>query len=304
MDLESTLSTIAATIPQEVTQAFTQAVSYIPDNLRDSIRSAANYLPTEIDFISMAHFLLYFTAASLVLGTISRVVLGRKSSLNRSLSSVMAVLFIYTLTIVVYTFKPWSLDILLSPLPFTSFSGQYLIIHPITDLQFTALCTQVLSLLILCFLINLVGTLVPAGDGIVNWLLLRLITIFTCFALHLGVNWAFNTYLPHFLVAYAPTILLCVLAVMLLSGAASLVLGLVIAITNPFLGAMYSFFFSNVVGKQISKAIFTTAILCSILWLMDYFHFVVILITPAALLTYIPLALAMLVLWFIIGHLL
>ena len=304
MDFESTLSTIAATIPQEVTEVFTQAVSYIPDSLRDSIRSAATYLPTEIDFMSMAQFLLYFTAASLVLGTISRVVLGKQSSLNRSLSSVMAVLFIYTLTIVVYTFKPWNLDILLSPLPFTSFSGSYLIIHPITDLQFTALCTQVLSLLILCFLINLVGALVPAGDGIFTWLLLRLITILTCFALHLGVNWAFNTYLPHVLVAYAPTILLCVLAAMLLSGAVSLILGLVISITNPFLGAMYSFFFSNVVGKQISKAIFTTTILCGILWMLDYFGLVVILITPAALLTYIPLALAMLVLWFLIGHLL
>ena len=304
MDLESTLSTIAATVPQEVTEVFTQAVSYIPDNLRDSIRSAATYLPTEIDFMSMAQFLLYFAAASLVLGTIGRVALGRRSSLNRSLSSVMAVLFIYTLTIVVYAFKPWNLEILLSPLPFTSFSDTYLIIHPITDLQFTALCTQVLSLLILCFLINLVGTLVPAGEGIIAWLLLRLITIFTCFALHLGVNWAFTTYLPHVLVAYAPTILLCVLAVLLLSGGISLVFGLAISITNPFLGAMYSFFFSNVVGKQISKAIFTTAILCGILWLMDYFGLVVILITPAALLTYIPLALAMLVLWFLIGHLL
>ena len=304
MDFESTLATIAATVPQEVTEVFTQAVSYIPDTLRDSIRSAATYLPAEISFMSMAQFLLYFAAASLVLGTIGRIALGRRSSLNRSLSSVMAVLFIYTLTIVVYTFKPWNLDILLSPLPFTSFSGQYLIIHPITDLQFTALCTQVLSLLILCFLINLVGTLVPAGDGIIAWLLLRLITILTCFALHLDVNWAFNTYLPHVLVAYAPTILLCVLAVLLLSGGISLVFGLAISITNPFLGAMYSFFFSNVVGKQISKAIFTTAILCGILWVMDHFGFVVILITPAALLTYIPLALAMLVLWFLIGHLL
>jgi hypothetical protein len=248
--------------------------------------------------------MLYFAAASLILGIMSRVVLGKRSSLSHSLSSVMGILFVYVVTVILYTFKPWNLDILLSPLPFATFSDHYLIIHPITDLQFTALCTQVLSLLILCFLINLVGTLVPAGDGIVNWLLLRLITIFTCFALHLGVNWAFNTYLPHFLVAYAPTILLCVLAVMLLSGAASLVLGLVISITNPFLGAMYSFFFSNVVGKQISKAIFTTAILCSILWLMDYFHFVVILITPAALLTYIPLALVLLVLWFLTGHLL
>jgi hypothetical protein len=37
---------------------------------------------------------------------------------------------------------------------------------------------------------------------------------------------------------------------------------------------------------------------------MDHFGLVVILITPSALLTYIPLALAMLVLWFLIGHLL
>ena len=58
------------------------------------------------------------------------------------------------------------------------------------------------------------------------------------------------------------------------------------------------------VGKQISKAIFTTAILCGILWFLDYCELVVILITPAALLTYIPLALAMLILWFLIGHLL
>ena len=67
---------------------------------------------------------------------------------------------------------------------------------------------------------------------------------------------------------------------------------------------MYSFFFSNIVGKQISKAIFTSGVICFILYLMERFHLVVILITPAALLTYIPLALVMLALWYLIGHLL
>ena len=57
-------------------------------------------------------------------------------------------------------------------------------------------------------------------------------------------------------------------------------------------------------GKQISKALFTTGVVCGILYLMDLFGLVVILISPAALLTYIPLALALLVLWFLIGHLL
>lgn len=304
MDFETTISTIAATLPQEVQQVITHASAYIPDDVRDTIRHAASYLPTEIDFMSVAQFLLYFAAASLVLGVISRVVLGKRSSLNHSLSSVMAVLFIYTVTVVIYTFKPWNLDILLSPLPFASFSDHYLIIHPITDLQFTALCSELLSLVILSFLINLVDTLIPEGEGLISWLLLRLITVLGCFALHLVVSWAFRTYLPDAMVTYAPTILLAILVVMLLSGVVSLLLGLVIAITSPFLGAMYSFFFSNIVGKQVSKAIFTSSVICGILYLMDHFGMVVILITPAALLTYIPLALVLLGLWFLIGHLL
>lgn len=303
MDLE-TISTIASTLPQEVNQIITQASGYIPETVKDTIRHAASYLPTELSFMTVAQFLLYFAAASLVLSGISRVVLGKQSSLNRSLSAVMAVLFIYTITIVIYTFHPWNLNILLSPLPFASFSDHYLIIHPICDLQFTALCTELLSLLILSFLINLVTTLIPDGESFFSWLLLRLITVLLCFALHLVVSWAFRTYLPEVLVTYAPMILLLILATMLLSGVVSLLLGLVIAITNPFLGAMYSFFFSNIVGKQISKSIFTAGVVCGILYLMDHFGFVVILITPAALLTYIPLALVLLGLWFLIGYIL
>ena len=304
MDLETTLSTIAATIPHEIEQVITHASSYIPEELKDTLRHASGYLPTEIDFISVAQFLLYFAAGSLVLGGISRVVLGKRSSLSHALSSVMAVLFIYTVTVVLYTFKPWNLDILLSPLPFVTFSDHYLIVHPITDLAFPALCTQLLSLLILSFLINLVDTLIPEGEGIVSWLLLRLITILGSFALHLLVSWAFRTYLPDALVTYAPAVLLGILLILLASGVISLILGLVIAITSPFLGAMYTFFFSNIVGKQISKAMFTGGIICGILWLLEHFGLVVILITPAALLTYIPLALVLLVLWFLIGHIL
>ena len=303
MDFE-TLSTIAATIPQEFGSVISQASAYIPDDLRDAIRHTASYLPHEISFTDMAQFLLYFAAASLVLGVISRVVLGKYSSLNHALSSVMAVLFIYTITVTLYTFKPWNLDLLLSPLPFATFSGHYLILHPIADLAFTALCTELLSLIILTFLINLVDTLMPAGEGVFSWLLLRLMTILGCFGLHLVVSWTFRTYLPDVLVTYAPVILLGVLAVMLFSGIISLVFGLIIAITNPFLGAMYSFFFSTLVGKQLSKALFTTGIVCGILYLMEHFGLVLILISPAALLTYIPLALALLVLWFLIGHLL
>lgn len=304
MDLENTLSTIAATIPQEIEQAISQVAYYIPGELRAVMRHASSYLPTELSFITVAQFMLYFAAASLILGVMGRLFLGKRSSLNHSLSSVMGILFVYIVTITLYTFKPWNLDLLLSPLPFATFSDHYLIIHPITDLEFPALCEEILSLIILAFLINLIDTLVPHGENILSWLILRFITILACFALHLLENWAFHTYLPGVLVDYAPMILLILLAVLVLSGVITLILGLVISITNPFLGAMYSFLFSNVIGKQLSKALFTSGILCVILYLMDTFGLIVIIISPAALLTYIPLAMAMVILWYLIGYLL
>ena len=304
MDFESTLSTIAATIPEEIEQAVSQMAYYIPGELRAVMRHASDYLPTEVDFVSVAVFLLYFAAASLILGIIGRVVLGKRSSLNHSLSSAMAIAFLYAMTIVIYTFKPWNLELLLSPLPFATFSEHYLILLPISDLEFPALCTQVLSLVILAFLINLVDFLLPQGENLISWLLMRLITVLASFGLHLGATWAFQTYLPDVLVDYAPIVLLVILALMLLSGFLTLILSLVISVGNPFLGAMYSFFFSNLVGKQLSKAVFTSGVIALVFWVMEHFGLVVILITPAALLTYIPLALALLVLWYLIGHLL
>jgi hypothetical protein len=67
---------------------------------------------------------------------------------------------------------------------------------------------------------------------------------------------------------------------------------------------MYTFFFSNIVGKQVSKAIFTTVILCGIVYLMGFFGYIIISITAASLITYIPLALVLLLLWYLIGRVL
>ena len=300
MSFDSTLATIAGQLPG----VMTQAAAYIPDELSDVIWHAKSYFPVEVDLMSAAQFMLYFSAISLILGVMGRLVLGKRSSLNSSVSSAIGILFIYALTVVIYTFHPWNLEVLLSPLPFANFSGDYLILLPITDIQFPALCTQVLSLIVLAFLVNLVDTLAPKGSNLVTWLLLRLATMGLCMGLHLVVNWAFRTYLPNVLVTYAPMVLLLILCLCLLSGVVNLLLGMVIAVTNPFLGAMYTFFFSNIVGKQVSKAVFSSGIICVILYLLDIFGYTVIGISAAALLTYIPLALILLVLWFLIGSIL
>jgi len=304
MDLESTLSTIETILPEQIGQVFEYASAYIPEELGKIIKHASHYMPAEIDLISTAKFMLYFAAASLILGVLGRLVLGKHSSLNHALSASMAILFIYAVTIAVYTFKPWELELLLSPLPFATFAGDYLIILPLFDTAFPALCSEILSMVILAFLINLVDTFIPRGESVISWFFLRVLTIVLCMGLHFGACWVFETYLPEVLVTYAPMILLFLLVFMVFSGAISLVLGLILTLNSPFLGAMYTFFFSNIVGKQVSKAIFTTVILCGIVYVMGYFGYTVITITAAALMTYIPLALVLLLLWYLIGHVL
>lgn len=304
MDLDSTLADIAGHLPGVMTQIAGQAASYIPEELSDVIWHAKSYLPVEVDLMSAAQFMLYFSAISLILGVMGRLVLGKRSSLNLSVSSAMGILFIYALTVVIYTFHPWKLNYLLSPLPFATFSKDYLILLPITDLQFPALCSQILSLVVLAFLVNLVDTFAPKGKNVFTWLLFRLLTMAVCMGLHLVVNWAFRTYLPNILVTYAPMILLLILCFCMLSGIVNLLLGLLIATANPFLGAMYTFFFSNIVGKQVSKAVFSSAIICVVLYLLDLFGYTVICISAAALLTHIPLALVLLTLWYLLGSVL
>ena len=68
MDLESTLATIETYLPEQVEQVIEKAVSYIPEELSQVIWHASSYLPTDIDWMNAAEFMLYFTAASLILG--------------------------------------------------------------------------------------------------------------------------------------------------------------------------------------------------------------------------------------------
>lgn len=291
MNMESTLETI---------------VSYIPENLDlpGITAELSEYMPSEISFGSMMQFLLYFAVISLVLGTVGRVVLGRRSSLNHALSSVMGILFIYAATICIYCFKPWNLEAFLSPLPFVNFFGEYMILFPIRGIQFTFLCHEILSMVILAFLVNLLDTFLPKGKSIVGWYFFRFLTILFSMGLHLCFHYLECAYFPEFFSTYAPVLLLGLLIGMLLLGILNLILGVMLAVMNPVIGGIYAFFFSNVVGKQLTKAVFTSVILCSLVFLADYLSFSVISITVSSVTACVPFGCALLILWYLIGHIL
>jgi hypothetical protein len=252
----------------------------------------------------MLKFVCLFAAVALLGGTVGRVAFGKRSSLNHAVSSAMGIVFMVIVSALIYIFDPYELSQYLSPLPYVAFTEEYLVLFSFTGHGFAAICSEVLSMVILAFLVNLLDSFIPKGKGIVSWYLLRFMTVLLAMALHFAVSWAFDTYLPNVLVRYAPIILLGLLAVMLVLGVLNVILGAILAIVDPIMGALYTFFFSTIIGKQLTKAVFTTIVLCAVVFVLGYFGFTLISVTNAALLSYIPMAAVMLVLWYIIGHVL
>ena len=309
--LESTLenvieSTIEATIEATMESTMETVSSYLPENFQitELLGTATSYIPAEIDFVKSMQFVLLFSAISMIMGVLGRVVMGRRSSLNHAMSSSMGILCIYAITVCIYTFQPHNLMELVSPLPFVTFFEDYMIISPVISVSWSLFCTQTLSLIILSFLVNLLDSFIPKGNNILSWYLYRFLTVALAMISHLLVHWVLTTYLPTGLVTYAPMILLSILVCMLLMGILNMILSIALTVINPIFGGIYTFFFSNIIGKQITKAVFTSALICAVFFVLEKLGYTVICISAAALVTYVPLVLILLILWHLLGHVL
>lgn len=284
-----------------------QTLFELADQLKSSlgwVASLENYVPAELDLSAMLRFALLFAAVSLLFGCIGRAIFGKRSGLNHALSSAMGILCIYAVTVVIYTFEVTKLSSYLSPLPFVAFTEEYLILLPLSSAEFADICSAILSMVILAFLVNLIDTFIPKGKSVIGWYLLRFLTVALAMVAHFIVTTLIAAFLPNVLVTYAPIILLGILVASVIVGLVSLIVGFLISTVNPVLGVLTTFFFHNVVGKQLSKSVLTTAVLTGVFYLLEHFGYGVILISSTALVAYIPLILVLLVLWYVIGHIL
>ena len=259
----------------------------------------------EIDFDS-ATFLktvLILAVGTILLGVIGRFVFGKKSALNHSVSSAISILFVYAATVVLYSMGA-RYQAFIAPLPFVTFSGTQMQIFSFAGADYTIICSELLSMVILAFLSNLIDGIMPRGKNLFTWLFFRCLGIVLAMAGHLLVTWLFTTYLPQGLVTYAPTILLALLILLLLVGALKLIIGAILATVNPLIGAFYTFFFATIVGKALSKAVLTTAILAGIIAALNYIGCFAVSIAGAALIAYIPFLILLVVIWYIVSRIL
>ncbi len=226
-------------------------------------------------------------------------IFGKKSLINRSISSSIAIIYVYAATIILMAFAP-QLHILINPLPYVSISGDTVTLFSFETAGYAQICSQLLSMIILSFLMNLADGWLPEGKNPISWLFFRLATIVLGLILHSIVTYLFVTYLPYGIVVYAPAVLLAILILLLLTGALKLIVGLIMATVSPIIAVLYTFFFASLVGKQITRAVFTTALLTGLVYFMEHLGVVSISIAAGALVAYIPFILVLLVVWYLV----
>lgn len=260
-------------------------------------------IPEGFDLEKFLYSALLLCGGALVLGFLGRLIFGKKSVLNQSVSSAIGILFIYALTIVLHS-QGIDLKLLVSPLPFITLDGDYLHLYSFVSSDYVVACGQLLTMIVLSFLVNLVNGWLPTGKKLIPWLFFRCLSVILAMLLHTIVSVLLNMFLPEGLLTWAPVILLGLLLLMLATGALKFLVGAVIGTVNPVIGLLYTFFFSTVIGKQLSKAVLTTGLIFALVAGLNYIGVTAIYIAGSALIAYIPLLIVLLALWYVIGHLL
>lgn len=244
---------------------------------------------------------LILSVGSIVLGLIGRFAFGGNRIISHSVSSAISILFVYAVAIVVYSIAP-SLIGLLPTLPYATIDTASLTLFSFSGAHYTVISSQVLSMIILAFLANLLDALIPNIKNFFGWFLTKAVTVVGAIGLQLLVDLLIRSFLPIDFITYAPVILVALMVLLLLVGALKIVVGALLATVNPLIAAFYTFFFATVVGKALTKAMLTTAIITGLVIALAYVGCTSISIAAAALIAYIPFLIILVAAWYLVNR--
>ncbi len=265
----------------------------------DIISKVESYTTTGIQYVKFVAILLI---GLLLISSLFRFLFDKKGQLTQSMAATIEIVFVYCVAIVIYSLG-LRLDIFLQPLPFVTTVEDYLVFYPILGADFPSICTHVMHLLIIAFLVNLVNSILPTGKRLITWFLLRIITVIIAIALIYVAYLLLDRYVPQGLAEYAPMILVLVLVALILLGSLKLVVGAAMAFVNPVLAILYTFFFSNIIGRALAKAVLSTLLLTALVIALNALQIYAVPIGTSSLIACIPLLVIILVLWYVVGHL-
>lgn len=253
---------------------------------------------------SIIHYAMFFgilVVAFLLVSSMFRFLFGKKAQIGKAITSAMEILCLYMICIVIYSFGlHW--DLFVNPLPFMSLQGDTLLLFPILTASFSEICTQVLELLILAFLVNLMNSIIPEGKKLLVWLALRVVTVVLAVIVNGISDVLLNQWMPDGLSAIAPIALIAVLVVLILLGSLKILVGAAMTIANPVIGVLYTFFFSNFIGRALARSILSTALVTGLVVLLNAMNLAAIPIAAAGLIAFIPFLLLLILLWYVVDR--
>lgn len=233
----------------------------------------------------------------LLISSMFRFLFGKKNQLGKAFCSAMEILCLYVLYVVLCRFG-LSHKLFPTALPFLIVQEDNLRLFPVLNSSFSANAAQFLPLLMIAFLINLMNTVIPEGNRPLVWLLLRATTV----VLSIGVNYvlavALPLWLPQGVQNHAPLILLGILVLLIGLGSLKLVVGAGLFVANPLVGALYTFFFSNLIGRALARALLSAGLIAALICLMPMLGICSVNLRQINFLLLLPAMAALVLLWY------
>lgn len=248
----------------------------------------------DIDYTYFGITAGFLLIGSFICGSIGRFVFGKNSVLADSASSSLGILSIYLICFILFCSN---VNISFLSLPFLTFTQEGASVFSFSGWDYRLICGQVLNAIILAFAMNLIDRWLPKGKNLFTFLLFRALCIVGATLCYTALIFLANKYLPIDFMLYAPAVLLGILVLMLATGALKVIVGVVLSTVNPLIAALYTFFFANIIGKQITKAVFTTVLITACAYLLDYLKVAFIPFSTDALFLFAPGLLIILIIW-------
>ena len=227
-----------------LTSLFQQALSWI---------SSHSWFP----FVQ-AIFLLVLSI--FLLGAIFRLIFGKGSTFNRAVSASLSVLLVYLAVILIELFLPDYREAL-PALPFVQVDSEHLFLQNVLHLPGEILYPSILRLLILSFIVNLLEEFLPEGKNFLSWYLWRVVVVLASLTPYAILCSTLEASVPSFFGVYAKLFVWAYMALILLTGILKVGMGLILSAVNPLIGSLYAVFYTDPIGKQLSKSILTALLI-------------------------------------------
>lgn len=263
----------------------------------------ATVMPEVSDWTSVLQIVLIGAVLIFAIGAIFRGIFGKGSAINRAVSATLSILMVYLAMILLYLFVP-DLRGTVNQLPFLTVTADQVQLWDISALSNEALYASLVKMGILAILVNLLESLLPHGKKFFSWYVWRCVTVLAGLFLYIVACGAINALVPQVFGQWAGYVLIGFWAMILLIGIVKVLLSVVLTVVNPVVGALYTFFFSNIVGKQFTKSILTTVLMALIVAGLNNAGLTQFSFSDFSLATYGPTCIIVVVVLYLFGKLL